>query len=68
MAKSKGSQKTYDPGKKFTVGTKLYHKIWDDKGVVTEVGETPDEIAYIIVEFENVGLKKLCVGTDLKLE
>jgi len=59
-----GEVKDYEPAKVYEVGDRIRHKVWNDIGVVKEVGETEDGVKKMIVEFEQVGVKKLIMDYE----
>lgn len=57
-----GAPRDYDSSELYEEGELVYHKIWDDKGEVVEIGMTEDGIRKMKVHFEKVGLKNLRMG------
>jgi len=57
-----GAPRDYDSAELYEEGELVYHKIWDDKGEIVEVGITEDGIRKMKVHFEKVGLKNLRMG------
>lgn len=51
--------KNYSPSEAFEVGDIIYHKTWDDYGVVVNKLSISDGQSSIIVEFKKSGNKKL---------
>ncbi|MDP3149574.1 MAG: hypothetical protein Q8N83_10650 [Ignavibacteria bacterium] len=49
----------YTPEKTYSVGETIYHKTWDDFGIVTSKTPLSNGKASITVEFQKLGLKKL---------
>ena len=47
----------YSPQEHFVIGETIYHKKWDDSGVV--IGKDNGNPSRIMVNFENSGIKKL---------
>jgi len=45
-------------------GDKIYHSVWDDVGIVENIGETEDGVKKIEVRFEKEGEKKLVMGYE----
>ncbi|MCK5683315.1 hypothetical protein KAJ27_04310 [bacterium] len=58
----------YEPSKVYEDGDKIFHKIWNDTGVVLETGETEDGIKKMVVEFEETGKRRLVMDVDTKAE
>lgn len=59
---AQGAPRDYDSSELYEEGELVYHKIWDDKGEVVEIGMTEDGIRKMKVHFEKVGLKNLRIG------
>lgn len=57
--KSEDEAKEYQLSGTYEIGDLVYHKLWNDKGKVTEKSVTEDGYKYIVVEFEKIGTKKL---------
>lgn len=53
------SSKTYSPFDTYSVGDIIYHKTWDDYGIVTNKFSMSDGKSSITVEFKKSGSKKL---------
>ncbi|GAB6282069.1 MAG: hypothetical protein STSR0008_08130 [Ignavibacterium sp.] len=51
--------KDYKPGEFFNIGDSIYHKGWDDFGVVVSKEVLADGKSSILVEFQKSGSKKL---------
>jgi len=49
----------YSPDKTFKVGETIYHKTWDDFGIVTSKASLSNGKGSITVEFQKSGFKKL---------
>lgn len=49
----------YSPEKTYNVGETIYHKTWDDFGIVTSKTSLSNGKGSITVEFQKLGLKKL---------
>jgi hypothetical protein len=51
--------KNYSPTETYSIGDVIYHKTWDDYGVVTNKLSISDGQSSLIVEFKKLGNKKL---------
>jgi hypothetical protein len=60
--------KEYDPAATYNVGDVIFHKVWGEEGTVVEIGETEDSIKKIIVDFPELGKKKLVMDMGNKPE
>jgi len=49
----------YSPDKSFAIGETIYHKTWDDFGIVTSKTLLSNGKGSITVEFQKLGFKKL---------
>ncbi|HOY68866.1 MAG TPA: hypothetical protein PLP29_18455 [Candidatus Ozemobacteraceae bacterium] len=59
---AQGAPRDYEATETYEEGEVIYHKIWDDRGEVVEVGMTEDGIRKMKVHFDKVGLKNLRMG------
>jgi hypothetical protein len=53
------SAKVYQPANSYAVGEQIYHPIWKVEGTVVEVGKTSDGHSKIVVDFPDLGVKRL---------
>lgn len=51
--------KIYQPAGIYAVGQQLFHPVWQAEGLVIEVGDTTDGHSKILVDFPDLGIKRL---------
>jgi hypothetical protein len=59
--------KVYQPANSYEVGEQIYHPVWKVEGTVVEVAKTEDGHGRIVVDFPELGVKKLVAEHQLKI-
>ncbi len=54
--------KDYRMEEVYKVSDRIFHKGFNDRGVVVEIGKTQDNAQKCVVDFEKVGRKRLIMG------
>jgi len=68
VAREPSSQaKVYQPANSYVVGEQIFHPVWKTEGTVVEIGKTPDGHCRIVVDFPDLGVKRLVAEHNLKI-
>jgi hypothetical protein len=59
--------KVYQPANSYLVGEVIFHPVWKVEGTVIEVGKTNDGNSKIVVDFPDLGVRRLVAEHSLKI-